>query len=327
MSDSNHLSHLRATAIALLVAFLWSTSWVLIRWGLDDEALEPITFAALRYGLAAALLVGWVLGRQPLRRSLHRLDRSIVYQVVILGVVFYALNQGAQFVAIDNQPAATTSLIFSWTPLLVAFLGGWSLGETPSRRQVLGTLLVAAGAWLYFMGDLGATTIGVTAALVGLAANVASALLGRRVNRTGDVAPVVVTALSMAVGAIILVAVGLTVEGTPAITWRAALIIAWLAVVNTALAFTMWNLSLRRLAALESAAINNTMLIQIALLAWLFLDESLGSGEIAGIVLVSAGVLMTQATLAGRSGASIARAAANRRELRRRPPSRPGSNR
>jgi len=327
LSDSNHLSHLRATSIALLVTFLWSTSWVLIRWGLDDEALEPITFAALRYGLAATLLVGWVLGHQPLRRSLRRLDRSTVYQVVILGVVFYALNQGAQFVAIDSQPAATTSLIFSWTPLLVAMLGGWSLGEAPNRRQVLGTLLVAGGAWLYFMGDLGATTLGITAALVGLAANVASALLGRRVNRSGDAAPVVVTALSMAVGAIILVAAGLTVEGTPTITWRAGLIIAWLAVMNTAFAFTLWNLSLRRLAALESAAINNTMLIQIALLAWLFLNEPLGPGEIAGIGLVSAGVLLTQATLAGRSGPSIGRAAADRGELRRKPPSRTGSNR
>lgn len=287
---------------------------MLIRWGLDDEALEPITFAALRYGLAAVLLVGWVAGHKPLRRSLRRLDRSILYQVAVLGVVFYALNQGAQFVAIDNQPAATTSLVLSWTPLLVAVLGGWSIGEPPNRRQMLGTVLVAVGAWLYFAGDLGATAIGMTAALVGLGANVASALLGRRVNRSGDLAPVVVTALSMTVGAIILIATGLVVEGTPAITWRAGLIIAWLAVVNTAFAFTLWNLSLRRLAALESAAINNTMLIQIAFLAWIFLDESLGLGELAGIVLVSGGVLLSQATIINRRRAGRMPQGATNRE-------------
>jgi drug/metabolite transporter (DMT)-like permease len=61
----------------------------------------------------------------------------------------------------------------------------------------------------------------------------------------------------------------------------------------------LWNLSLRKLSALESAAINNTMLIQIAILAWIFLDEPLGPGEAAGIVLVSAGVLMTQTALIG----------------------------
>ena len=39
--------------------------------------------------------------------------------------------------------------------------------------------------------------------------------------------------------------------------------------VNTAFAFTLWNLSLQRLTAVESAGVNNTMLIQIAVLAWL----------------------------------------------------------
>ena len=190
-----------------------SASWVLIRWGLDEESLEPITFAALRYGLAALVLVGWVLTRKPLRQNVAELNRSSVAQIVVLGLVFYALTQGALFVAIDNQPAATTSLVLSWTPLLVAVLGGWSIAEAASKRQLTGTLLVATGAWFYFAGDLGATTAGMAAALVGLGANVGSALLGRHVNRQANLAPVVVTALGMAVGAAFLVAAGVAVEG------------------------------------------------------------------------------------------------------------------
>jgi drug/metabolite transporter (DMT)-like permease len=155
-------------------------------------------------------------------------------------------------------------------------------------------VLVAAGAWLYFAGFPGATGIGMAAAVVALAANVVSALLGRRINRPGDVSPVVVTAISMAVGAAILMVAGLVVEGPPAVSARAWLIIGWLATVNTAWAFTLWNLSLRRLTAVESAGINNTMLIQIALLAWLFLDERLGAVELAGIALVTLGVLLAQ---------------------------------
>jgi len=72
------------------------------------------------------------------------------------------------------------------------------------------------------------------------------------------------------------------------------LIIGWLAVVNTALAFTLWNYSLRRLAAVESASINNTMLIQIAALAWIFLGEPPGTLGIVGILVVSIGVFLTQ---------------------------------
>lgn len=294
-------THLRAVVIALFVTFLWSSSWVLIRWGLDQEALEPITFAALRYGLAALVLIVWVLSRRSSRVALLKLDRGSIVPIVVLGLVFYALTQGAQFIAIDNQPAATTSLVLSWTPMLVALTGGWSIAETSSNRQIGGTILVVAGAWFYFAGDLGATVVGMTAALVGLGANVASSLLGRQVNRQAKLAPVVVTALSMGIGAGILIITGTVLEGLPTISPRAWLIILWLAVVNTALAFTLWNLSLSRLSALESAAINNTMLIQIAVLAWIFLDEPLGFGETVGILFVSAGILLTQTVFRRRS--------------------------
>ncbi len=298
MSVSDREIHFKAVAIALGVTLLWSSSWVLIRWGLDQESLEPITFAALRYGLAALVLVGWVSSRRSLRRNLRDLDRRSIVQIVVLGALFYALTQGAQFVAIDNQPAATTSLVLSWTPLLVAVMGGRAIAEVPSRRQLAGTLLVAAGAWLYFAGNLGASTVGMAAAFVGLGSNVGSTLLGRAINRHGRFAPVVVTALSMAVGAALLAAGGIAAEDMAVISGRAWLIIVWLAIVNTALAFTLWNLALRRLTALESAAINNTMLIQIALLAWIALDEALGWRELAGIALVSVGVFLAQAARA-----------------------------
>ena len=295
--EEDRQSHLAAIATALSVTFLWSTSWVLIRWGLDSESLEPLTFAAIRYGLAAVVLAGWVLSRRSLRRSVRRIDRRMMVNLLALGVIFYSVTQGAQFVAIDNQPAATTSLILSLTPLMVAGFGAVTLGERSSNRQWMGSALVALGAWSYFSGDLGATAAGMAAALVGLVAGVASGLLGRHVNRLAIVPPVVVTAFSMGIGAAVLIVVGSAAEGLPSVSVRAWAIIAWLAVANTALAFSLWNLSLRRLTAVESAGINNTMLIQIAILAWIFLAEPPGIAGTAGIVLVSIGVFLTQAAV------------------------------
>jgi drug/metabolite transporter (DMT)-like permease len=136
------------------------------------------------------------------------------------------------------------------------------------------------------------------AAMVGLFANVGSSLLGRHLNRPANVSTVVVTALSMATGALMLAAVALPLEGLPRVSGRAWLIIGWLAVVNTAVAFTLWNLSLRRLSAVESAGINNTMLIQIALLAWLFLAEAPGWIGLVAIGIISLGVFLTQVSSA-----------------------------
>ena len=84
--------------------------------------------------------------------------------------------------------------------------------------------------------------------------------------------------------------IGIAVEGVPSLGARAVAVIAWLAVVNTALAYAMWNVALRQLTATEASALNTAMVIQIPLLAWLFLGEGLGPPEIAGILVVAAGV-------------------------------------
>jgi drug/metabolite transporter (DMT)-like permease len=97
----------------------------------------------------------------------------------------------------------------------------------------------------------------------------------------------------MSIGAPVLLTTGLIAERISSLSARAVAIIAWLTVVNTAVAFTLWNRSLRHLAAVESSVINNTILIQIAALAWIFLDESPGPIGVAGIDVVSLGAFLT----------------------------------
>jgi drug/metabolite transporter (DMT)-like permease len=100
--------------------------------------------------------------------------------------------------------------------------------------------------------------------------------------------------VSMGAGALVLLGTGLAIEGIPHLPARSWALITWLAVVNTALAFTLWNRTLRVLSAVESSALNNTMLVQVAILAWLLLGESHGPIEIAGLALVAAGSLLVQ---------------------------------
>ena len=291
---SGSREHRGALLAALLVTFLWSTSWVLIRWGLDGESLSPIVFAGLRYLLAAGLLAALVAAAPRLRSEVVSLEGRRWGQLAVLGLVFVAVAQGAQFVAIDSQPAATSSLVLALTPLLVTLVSTAALGEKPTGRQVAGALLIVTGASVYFSGELGFTAVGIAASIIGLVANAAAAMIGRGVNRRRDLSPVVVTVASMTVGAVTLMVVGITMEGVPSISARAWLIIGWLAAVNTAWAFTIWNRSLQRLSATESAAVNNTMLIQIGLLAWLFLDEAPGPFDLLGMGGVSLGVYLAQ---------------------------------
>ena len=124
--------------------------------------------------------------------------------------------------------------------------------------------------------------------------NTASSLLGRKVNLQSHLSPLIVTFVSMGIGSIVLLLIGGVTQGFghPSISdWG---IIAWLAVVNTAFAFTVWNHTLQTLTAVESSIINSLMMPQIAIMAWLFLGETITTKEIVGLILVGVGVLVVQ---------------------------------
>ncbi|MDG2111504.1 MAG: DMT family transporter, partial [Actinomycetota bacterium] len=268
--------HLRSVGLALFVTVLWSSSWILIRCGLDSEDLDPIGFAALRYSVAAIILAGWLLSRRDRRAEVRSLEGADLRRIMALGVALYGLTQGAQFVAIDNQTASTTNLMLATTSLVVAVVSGRLLSERPSARQFVGGVVVIVGAVLFFNGSLEPTTVGMIAATVGLVANADGALLGRQVNRDRRLSATTVQALGMSTSAALLLLAALAFEGVPSVSWRATLIVTWLAAMNTALAFALWNVSLRGLSAVESSGINTTMLPQIGILAWVFLDEAPG---------------------------------------------------
>ena len=62
--------HVRAILQALFVTFLWSTSWVLIKLGLD--AIPALTFAGTRYFLAFLVLLPLVVRPGHPVQNLHR---------------------------------------------------------------------------------------------------------------------------------------------------------------------------------------------------------------------------------------------------------------
>jgi drug/metabolite transporter (DMT)-like permease len=160
-------------------------------------------------------------------------------------------------------------------------------------------VLCLAGIGIYFNGALpgGTQLTGLLIMLVGLAANAVSAILGRSLNRRGTFSPLTITTICMGVGGVVLLVSGLSCQPFPVLTPGSWAIVGWLALVNTAFAFTLWNSTLRTLSAMESSLINNTMLVQIALLAWLFLGEEIGGWKILGLALVGLGVLVVQLRL------------------------------
>ena len=285
--------HTKAVLQALFVTLLWSTSWVLIKFGLED--IPPVTFAGLRYFLAFLALVPFYRRSQS-ATPLRALTRRDWLSLVGLGLLYYTITQGSQFMGLAYLPAITFSLLLNATAVVVAVLGIPLLREFPTWLQWGGVLVFVAGALVFFypLAIPAGQGIGYVIAAVHILATSLSSIVGRGVNRGQRIHPLTVTIVSMGVGSVVMLVIGLLLEPWPQLGLRSWTIVIWLAVVNTAVAFTLWNHTLRTLSAMESSIINNTMLIQITVLAWLFLGETLTGVKIIGLVLAAWGALLVQ---------------------------------
>src|SRR5919106_5505468 len=134
---------------AIFVTVLWASSWVLIKLGLR-ASLPALTFAGLRYVLAFVCLIPFVLLNPASRAALQSLSRKDWGMLTLLGIVYYTLTQGSQFLSLAYLPAATVSLLLNLTPLMAGFFGIVFLREHPSQRQWFGIILTVIGVALYF---------------------------------------------------------------------------------------------------------------------------------------------------------------------------------
>ncbi|HEX7555497.1 MAG TPA: DMT family transporter, partial [Leptolinea sp.] len=211
-----------------------------------------------------------------------------------LGMLSYPLSQGGFYLALSYLPNTTVSLLLNFSPIFIALLGGLWLDEKLNRWQFLGMAISIAGAVVFFLPLENAhlSGLGLLFAGIALLANVFSSIYARKVLRGGTYPVMVITGVCMGIGATVLVGGSAAWEWIPRISIQVWGMLILLALINTALAFTMWNSSLQRLTAIEANIINNTMLVQIALESWIFLGDIITLKMVIGMLLVMGGAVL-----------------------------------
>lgn len=279
----------KAILLAIFVTMLWSSSIILIKKYLVD--VPPLTFTGIRYMLAFLMLLPGLIKRRAEVRQLRAFDWRYL---VILGLVYYTITQGGQFMALVHLDAITMSLLLSFTGPMVAVLGLIFLKERVTRLQWFGMAIFLAGVLVYFLPitTIPKSLLGLGLALLTMTANSVAAVMGRGVNREQRLDPMVVTGISMGIGAVVLLVGGVAIQGLPPLNLKVWLLLLLIAGLNTALAFWIWNHTLQSLTAMESSMINNSMLIQITILAWIFLGESVSLIGAAGLVIAVIGLFL-----------------------------------
>ncbi|MHA2297143.1 MAG: DMT family transporter [Candidatus Hodarchaeales archaeon] len=295
------LGYLGAVTQALFVTVLWSSSWVIIKFGLHE--IPPLMFSGFRYAFASIVLLVMIFTKKSHRDYITTISSKEWSLIATYGALFIFITQGAMFIALAILPAITVSMVLNLTTFIVLLLSITLLKEIPPKIQWLYMLVGMFGIFIYFypVNIPFNEIIGLIILGFGVFANALSSILGRAINRAKTAPPpLIVTGFSMLIGSTLLLSFGIILEGVPYLSILSLFYIAWLSIVNTAFAFTLWNKTLQTLRAVDSSLINSTMLPQTVVLAMLFLGEKPELLDWIGLIILVLSIILVQLNQAGR---------------------------
>lgn len=279
----------RALALleALLVSLVWGSSFIIVKLALTE--LGPLTIGGLRYFIGFACLLPF------LRRGNFSLTRAQWMRMALLGFSAYTLGNGAMFWALRFLPATTGSFLMSLITVTVLFSGIVWLREIPNRVQIFGICVVLAGMALFFSPGLKpGEPVGLAIFMLALLGFTLFGLLSRVAAIDRQVDTLTLTAVPLAIGGGTLLAIALPIEGIPNAPLRTWGLVLFLAAVNTALGYVLYNHSLQSLQAFEMNVLLNLSPVWTALLGWILLGETLNNTQWAGMLVVLVGVMLVQ---------------------------------
>lgn len=282
-------------AEALLTAIIWSSSFVAVKIVLAYTG--PFTAGGLRYFIAFLLSIPFLVMKRGSKRhaSSPRLTKAEWLQLSAMGIFQYTIANGALFFALQTVSATSGSLALSLVPIPILLFSVFLLHERPSGLQFIGVAASVGGSFLFFSTGMSAQQPMALAALgIAVVSFSVFPILVRRVARDRSMDNITLTSIPLGIGGGILLVLALLIEGLPHMPLSAWGIIMGLAVVNTLIAYLLYNHSLQHLTAVQVNVMLNLSPIGTALIAWGALGERITPFQMAAMFLIIAGAGLTQ---------------------------------
>jgi drug/metabolite transporter (DMT)-like permease len=281
-------------AAPFVFLFLWSGGFAFAKLGLPHT--EPLTFLALRFVCALAVLVAVAAAVRPARP-----ESGVVWlHLVVVGALIQVLYFGGSYIAFDlGASAGGLALIVSLQPILVGLLAPGVAGERVAARQWLGLALGLAGAVVVIAARSSMeaeSASAIVAGVIALAAMTAATLYEKRFGSRG-VHPVTANLVQYAVGLAFLapaaaVHESLRVDWTPGF----AVSLAYLVVGNSLVSITLLLAMVRHGEAARVSALFFLVPPVAALIAWVVTGERMPLLAWPGLALAAAGVALATRT-------------------------------
>ena len=286
-------------AVYAALVLVWSSTWVVIKIGLED--MPPLLGAGVRFTVAGALLLAVTAAR---RRSL----RADPVLVAILALLPFATAYGLIYWGEQYVPSGLAAVLFGVLPLYAAAMTAVALREEPVTPRLLAGLVVAIGGLTLAFSEslaLGDERWALLAAAACAAAPLASSVgnIAQKRRAAGRDA-VVFNGWAMLGGGALLLLVSAAGEDWGEAAWSATALgsIAYLTVFGSAVTFVGLSLLLRELTAVTVSSITLVLPFGALLFGALLYDEPITLPALAGALLVAAGLAIGQWPARRRAG-------------------------
>ena len=281
---------MKARLVWLILCGIWGSTWLLIKLGLVD--LPPITFAGIRFVIACTILITLI----RIRRITLPRARADWILLASSGILSFGLNYGLVFWGEQYITSGLAALLQATLPAFGLVFAHFHLpAERLSWSRIGGVVLGVCGVGVVFSNQL---VIAGRQALAGCVALVLSAMFaaysnvlvkayGKHLN------PAVLSAGQMFFGLLLLLAVGIPLEGNPLrFHWTPMAVIAmlYLAIVGSVIAFLLYYWLVLNMDVTKSMLIALVTPVVAVLLGMIVLDEEFGWRTLAGGAMIMLGI-------------------------------------
>jgi drug/metabolite transporter (DMT)-like permease len=295
----------------IVTTVAWASSLIFAKIVYEDS-ITPILFVALRYTLAVPVLVALV----PLLKKSDPAPfkaRDYWKPLLAVGITGPFLSQVLQYIGLSLTAASETLLLLNLSPVFAVLIAAPVLGERVTRNKATGLILAVLGTALIVFGGAPLDPVLGFSRLVGDFVIISSTLLFAMNGIIGKMAVKSVDAVRVTLYSTIFVVPFLWVSAISLedvsvllriseTTW---LIVAWVAIVNTAMAFVLYYESMRYIEASKVQISLNLIAVWGVLMSVTVLGEPAFLGQIVGGALTILGVILAQQKVSKAPGRSV----------------------
>ena len=265
---------------------LWSSAFITTKPIIDNS--DPFTALTFRFFFVA---IGFYLFSLYSKQSIVVNKKNLI-ESIFSGVLFHGFYLGGVFYSISiGMPTGIAALIVTLQPVLTNALSGSLLGEKVTTKQWIGVLLGFVGATLVLGMDIGSgiPMLGLVATVVALIAITASTIWQKKLSNN---LPLPVSNFYQAVGGCLFHILIIIIFAKPYINFTKTFFIAMshqIFLVSFG-AFTILMYLIKKNSASKTVSIFFLIPGTSAVMAWLFLNESLTSLDLLGFLITTIGV-------------------------------------